>query len=81
MGRPGRRCRGGPPTPQNGAVSTPAVRTTPRHRWLLAALVIALAAVPVVLRYLVFWPLDQWRACQEAAACRDCTKCWRVSPT
>ena len=46
---------------QNGAVTTPADRTAPRHRWLLAALLIALAAVPVVLRYLVFWPLDQWQ--------------------
>ena len=27
----------------------------------MAVLVIALAAVPVVLRYLVFWPMDQWQ--------------------
>lgn len=33
----------------------------PRHRWLLAALVVAAAASPVVLRYLVLWPLDQWQ--------------------
>ncbi|MGG5260767.1 glycosyltransferase 87 family protein [Phycicoccus avicenniae] len=33
----------------------------PRHRWLLAALVIALAASPLALRYLIFWPLDQWQ--------------------
>ncbi len=33
----------------------------PRHRWVLAAVVIALAATPVALRYLVFWPLDQWQ--------------------
>ena len=50
-----------PPDPQNGPVNPPANRTVPRHRWLLAALLIALAAVPVVLRYLVFWPLDQWQ--------------------
>ena len=42
-------------------VSTPATRTVPRHRWVLAAALIALAALPVVLRYLVFWPLDQWQ--------------------
>ena len=28
---------------------------------LLALAVVALAALPVVLRYLVFWPLDQWQ--------------------
>jgi alpha-1,2-mannosyltransferase len=28
---------------------------------VLAILVVALAALPVVLRYLVFWPLDQWQ--------------------
>ena len=50
-----------PATADNGAVTTPVDRTVPRHRWLLAALVIALAALPVVLRYLVFWPLDQWQ--------------------
>ncbi|MBM6401725.1 glycosyltransferase 87 family protein [Phycicoccus sonneratiae] len=33
----------------------------PRHRWVLAALVVAVAASPVALRYLVFWPLDQWQ--------------------
>lgn len=32
-----------------------------RQAWLVAALLITLAAVPVVLRYLVFWPLDQWQ--------------------
>ncbi len=42
-------------------MSTPANRTVPRHRWLLAAGLIALASLPVVLRYLVFWPLDQWQ--------------------
>ena len=42
-------------------MSTPADRTVPRHRWVLAAALIALAALPVVLRYLVFWPLDQWQ--------------------
>ena len=35
--------------------------TVPRHRWVLAVLLIALAASPVALRYLVFWPLDQWQ--------------------
>ena len=29
--------------------------------WLLAVCLIALAALPVALRYLVFWPLDQWQ--------------------
>jgi alpha-1,2-mannosyltransferase len=29
--------------------------------WPLAAALLALAAAPVVLRYLVFWPLDQWQ--------------------
>lgn len=32
-----------------------------RWQWPLAVTVIALAAVPAVLRYLVFWPLDQWQ--------------------
>ena len=31
------------------------------RRWGLAILVIALAALPPVLRYMVFWPLDQWQ--------------------
>ena len=57
----GRGVHDGPRTPDNGAVTPPVDRTVPRHRWLLAVLVIALAAVPVVLRYLVFWPLDQWQ--------------------
>ena len=61
MAAPWRGGRGALRTPQNGAVTTPADRTVPRHRWLLAAVVIVLAAVPVVLRYLVFWPLDQWQ--------------------
>jgi alpha-1,2-mannosyltransferase len=54
-------CRVALPHRQNGRVSTRASGTVPRHRWLLAALLIALAALPVVLRYLVFWPLDQWQ--------------------
>jgi alpha-1,2-mannosyltransferase len=29
--------------------------------WLVAAAVVVAAAMPVVLRYLVFWPLDQWQ--------------------
>ncbi len=28
---------------------------------MLAVLIVALAALPVALRYLVFWPLDQWQ--------------------
>ena len=32
-----------------------------RWQWPLAIVLIALAAVPVVLRYLVFWPMDQWQ--------------------
>lgn len=32
-----------------------------RWQWPLAVALIALAAVPVVLRYLVFWPMDQWQ--------------------
>ena len=40
----------------------PRSRSLPaRWQWPLAVLVIALAAVPVVLRYLVFWPMDQWQ--------------------
>jgi alpha-1,2-mannosyltransferase len=35
--------------------------TIPALRWVLAGGVIALAALPVVLRYLWFWPLDQWQ--------------------
>jgi alpha-1,2-mannosyltransferase len=39
----------------------PAPRRLARWQWPLAVVAIALAAVPVVLRYLVFWPLDQWQ--------------------
>jgi alpha-1,2-mannosyltransferase len=42
-------------------VSTRPSGTAPRYRWLLAGLAIAVASLPVVLRYLVFWPLDQWQ--------------------
>lgn len=36
--------------------------TKARHwQWPLAVALIALAAVPAVLRYLVFWPMDQWQ--------------------
>ena len=42
-------------------MSTRAGGTVPRYRWLLAAVLIAVAALPVVLRYLVFWPMDQWQ--------------------
>ncbi|GIL36422.1 glycosyltransferase 87 family protein [Phycicoccus sp. DTK01] len=42
--------------------SPPARRpAVPRHRWILAVVLVALAASPVALRYLVFWPLDQWQ--------------------
>ena len=37
-------------------------QTAPSWRlWALAALVILVGSLPVVLRYLVFWPLDQWQ--------------------
>ena len=39
-------------------------QVTPTQRgwkWPLAVVLIALAAAPVVLRYLVFWPMDQWQ--------------------
>jgi alpha-1,2-mannosyltransferase len=39
----------------------PAPRRLARWQWPLAVVAIALAAVPVVLRYLVFWPMDQWQ--------------------
>lgn len=44
----------------NGPVPA-ATAPIPRRRWLLAAALIALAALPAVLRYLVFWPQDQWQ--------------------
>ena len=34
---------------------------TPRARWTLAVVLILAAAAIPVLRYLVFWPLDQWQ--------------------
>ncbi len=38
-------------------------RALPRawQRWLVAVVLVVLAALPAVLRYLVFWPLDQWQ--------------------
>ncbi|MFV0462854.1 MAG: glycosyltransferase 87 family protein [Nostocoides sp.] len=36
-------------------------RLSRRARWALAILLIALAALPVLARYLVFWPADQWQ--------------------
>jgi alpha-1,2-mannosyltransferase len=33
----------------------------PWQRWAVAVVLVLLAASPVVLRYLVFWPLDQWQ--------------------
>ena len=38
-----------------------AVTATPVRAWTAAVLIVLLAATPVVLRYLVFWPLDQWQ--------------------
>jgi len=38
-----------------------AVTATPARAWTAAVLIVLLAATPVVLRYLVFWPLDQWQ--------------------
>jgi alpha-1,2-mannosyltransferase len=48
----------------NGGV--PLTKPIPRHvpqrwQWPLAIGLIALAALPGVLRYLVFWPMDQWQ--------------------
>lgn len=34
---------------------------SPVWRWVLAAAIIALATVPAVLRYFVYWPQDQWQ--------------------
>jgi alpha-1,2-mannosyltransferase len=34
---------------------------TTRGQWLLAAVLITVAAAPVILQYLVFWPRDQWQ--------------------
>ncbi len=45
----------------NGMVTASRPPTASGLTWLLAAVVIAAAAVPVVLRYLVFWPADQWQ--------------------
>ncbi|WP_377639038.1 glycosyltransferase 87 family protein [Oryzobacter terrae] len=42
-------------------MSTPTTPAARRLRWALAVVLIALASLPVVLRYLVFWPLDQWQ--------------------
>lgn len=33
----------------------------PWPRWALAIVLVAVAALPVLLRYLVFWPMDQWQ--------------------
>ncbi|HET7762757.1 MAG TPA: glycosyltransferase 87 family protein [Phycicoccus sp.] len=46
-----------------GRVAARADRMVPHawQRWALAVVVVLLAALPVVLRYLVFWPLDQWQ--------------------
>ena len=51
-------------TRHNGAVTnrSRSPRSSPAGRvWLLAALVIVVGSSPVWLRYLVFWPLDQWQ--------------------
>ncbi|MGZ4652781.1 glycosyltransferase 87 family protein [Oryzihumus sp.] len=43
-------------------VQRPAPRSSATGRmWLLAVLVIIVGSSPVWLRYLVFWPLDQWQ--------------------
>ncbi|HQY97856.1 MAG TPA: glycosyltransferase 87 family protein, partial [Phycicoccus sp.] len=36
-------------------------RRAPWQRVALAAVLVLLAATPAILRYLVFWPLDQWQ--------------------
>ena len=36
-------------------------RRTPWQQWAMAGVVVLAAASPVILRYLVFWPLDQWQ--------------------
>ena len=61
MARRGTGVRHAPAGPPEWCREHPGDRTVPRHRWLLAAALIALASLPVVLRYLVFWPLDQWQ--------------------
>ena len=38
-----------------------ALTASPARAWTAAVVLILLAATPVVLRYLVFWPLDQWQ--------------------
>jgi alpha-1,2-mannosyltransferase len=40
---------------------TPSVLPRRWQRWAVAVGVVVLAALPAVLRYLVFWPLDQWQ--------------------
>ncbi|WP_392543871.1 glycosyltransferase 87 family protein [Oryzobacter telluris] len=42
-------------------MSSPTTQRVLRYRWPLAVAVVVLAALPAVLRYLVFWPLDQWQ--------------------
>src|SRR6478609_3312573 len=61
---PAARRRAHSATRHNGPVTARSETPRPQHRgrtWLLAILLILLAASPVVLRYLVFWPLDQWQ--------------------
>ena len=54
-------CSRGGSDPENGGVHTATRRMSPRLQWGLAVLVVVVASLPVVLRYLVFWPLDQWQ--------------------
>lgn len=46
------------PVTSNSGSSSPRI---PRGRWVLAGVIIALATVPAILRYFVFWPQDQWQ--------------------
>ena len=57
-------------TRHNGPVTPPrqplhrwgrALTASPARAWTAAVVLILLAATPVALRYLVFWPLDQWQ--------------------
>jgi alpha-1,2-mannosyltransferase len=38
-----------------------ALTASPARAWTAAVVLILLAATPVALRYLIFWPLDQWQ--------------------
>ncbi len=49
------------PAPPSSATAATRRATPSWWIWLLAGAVILLGSLPVVLRYLVFWPLDQWQ--------------------